>query len=41
MGEKRTIKAKHIVNDIRAGMSDQELMAKYRLSVTRAGEHFQ
>ena len=33
MGEKRTIRAKDIVTDIRAGMSDQELMAKYRLSV--------
>lgn len=33
MTEKRTIKAKDIVNDIRAGMSDHELMDKYRLSV--------
>jgi len=33
MAEKRTIRAKDIVNDIRAGMSDHELMGKYRLSV--------
>ena len=33
MAEKRTIRAKDIVNDMRAGMSDQELMGKYRLSV--------
>jgi hypothetical protein len=30
---KRTIRAKDIVNDIRAGMSDHELMGKYKLSV--------
>ncbi len=33
MGEKRTIRAKDIANDIRSGMSDQELMGKYSLSV--------
>lgn len=33
MAEKRTIKAKDIVNDIRTGMSDHELMGKYNLSV--------
>jgi hypothetical protein len=33
MTEKRTIRAKDIVNDIRAGMSDHELMGKYKLSV--------
>jgi hypothetical protein len=33
MSSKRTIKAKDIVNDIRAGMNDHQLMQKYRLSV--------
>jgi hypothetical protein len=33
MSSKRTIRAKDIVNDIRAGMTDHELMEKYRLSV--------
>jgi hypothetical protein len=33
MSSKRTIKAKDIVNDIRAGMTDHQLMEKYRLSV--------
>lgn len=33
MAPKRTIKARDIINDIRAGMTDSELMDKYRLSV--------
>lgn len=33
MPEKRTIRAKDMVNDIRAGMSDHQLMGKYKLSV--------
>jgi hypothetical protein len=33
MSPKRSIKAKDIVNDIRAGMTDHQLMEKYRLSV--------
>ncbi|MFH1115791.1 MAG: hypothetical protein V1792_17925 [Pseudomonadota bacterium] len=33
MAEKRIIKAKDIVNDIRAGLSDHELMGKYKLSI--------
>lgn len=33
MAEKRTIRARDIVHDIRAGMSDHELMSKYKLSV--------
>jgi hypothetical protein len=32
MAEKRTIKARDIVNDIRAGLTDHQLMEKYRLS---------
>ena len=33
MSEKRTIKASDIVRDLRSGMSDYELMEKYRLSI--------
>ena len=33
MTEKRTIKAKDIINDIRKGMTDSELMEKHRLSI--------
>jgi hypothetical protein len=33
MSPKRSIKAKDIANDIRAGMTDHQLMEKYRLSV--------
>jgi len=32
MTERKTIKAKEIVADIRSGMSDQQLMSKYELS---------
>ncbi len=32
MAEKRTIKAKDIVNDLRAGMTNAQLMEKYELS---------
>jgi hypothetical protein len=32
MATKRTINAKEIVNDIRSGMTDLQLMAKYTLS---------
>jgi hypothetical protein len=34
MGAKRTIKAKTMVADIRAGLSESELTAKYGLSIT-------
>jgi hypothetical protein len=33
MAPKRSIKAKEIVTDIRAGMTDSELMSKYKLSI--------
>lgn len=33
MAEKRKIMAKEIINDIRGGMTDSELMDKYRLSI--------
>jgi len=33
MALKRSIKAKEVVPDIRAGMTDSELMAKYKLSI--------
>ncbi|MBI4962364.1 MAG: PilZ domain-containing protein [Desulfomonile tiedjei] len=33
MAEKRQIKAKDIINDIRRGMTDSELMEKFRLSI--------
>ena len=33
MTEKRQIKAKDIINDIRKGMTDSELMEKHRLSI--------
>ena len=35
MSEKRTIKARDIVRDLREGMSDHELMEKHMLSIKR------
>ncbi len=41
MDSKRSIKAKDIVSDIRSGMTDSELMTKYKLSVKGLQSIFQ
>ncbi|MGB9618243.1 MAG: hypothetical protein ACPL7J_13045, partial [Desulfomonilaceae bacterium] len=41
MSEKRKIKAKEIIADIRAGMMDQELMEKYNVSQNALKSIFQ